>query len=75
MWIIKNLNPNHHNSFKQPPYLFRMEEDKLKMAIISGASHALKYKQENPNSSTDEIIRRITKEANSIIDKLDTDTA
>jgi len=52
-----------------------MEEDKLKMAIISGASHALKYRQENPRSSAEEIIQRITKEADSIIEKLDTDTA
>jgi len=49
------------------------EKNKIKMAIISGASHALKYKQESPNSTAEEIIRRINRESNSIIEKLDSE--
>jgi hypothetical protein len=47
------------------------ETKRLKMAIISGASHALKYKAQNPYSSDDDIIRQINKEIHSIVEKID----
>ncbi len=47
------------------------ESKKLKMAIISGASHALKYKQENWKATDEEIIRKISKEIKEILDKID----
>lgn len=43
---------------------------KIKMALISGAAHALKYKQENPRASDAEIIKRISNEARVILDKI-----
>lgn len=44
---------------------------KLKMAIISGASHALKFKQKNPNANDEEIIQKVSRESNDILDKID----
>jgi len=49
-----------------------MEEDKrLKMAIISGAAHALTFKEENPRASEEEVIRHVTKEVRNILEKID----
>ena len=42
----------------------------LKMAIISGASHALKYKRDNYNSSDEEVLQRVNREADEILAKL-----
>lgn len=44
---------------------------KLKMAVISGASHALDYKDNNPRATEQEIIRYITSMANQIISKIE----
>ena len=46
---------------------------KLKMALISGASHALKYKRENPYASEDEIIQHVNRESNVIVNKIDSE--
>jgi len=46
---------------------------KLKMAIISGASHALKFKRENPHANEDEIIQHVNRESNNIVNKLDSE--
>lgn len=47
------------------------EKNKLKMILISGAAHALKYMKENPKSTEQEVIRYITKEAENILKKID----
>lgn len=47
------------------------ENKKLKMAIISGAAHALNYKKENPRASEEEVIRHVAKEAGKILEKID----
>ena len=47
------------------------EEKRLKMAVISGASHAIRYREENPRATEQEVIQHITKEAQNIIDKID----
>jgi len=53
-------------------YVTIMEEDKrLKMAIISGAAHALTFKEENPKASEEEVIRHVTKEVRNILEKID----
>ncbi len=44
-----------------------MVNQKLKMAVISGASHALKYKEKNPRAGDSEIIQHITREVDSIL--------
>ncbi len=43
----------------------------LKMAIISGASHALKYKKQNSSSTDEEVLQQVNREANEILAKLD----
>lgn len=46
------------------------EKKKLKMALIVGASHALKFKIENPHASDADIIQQVSKESNDILSKL-----
>jgi len=43
------------------------------LALVSGASHALKYKRENRNASDDDAIQHITREAEEILKKLDSE--
>lgn len=45
--------------------------DKLKIAIVSGATHALKYKEQNPNASDSEVLKHITNNAPEILKKMD----
>lgn len=45
----------------------------LKMALISGASHALKYKRSNYHASDDEVLQYINREAEEILAKLDSE--
>ena len=54
-------------------YLIKiMEEDKrLKMAVISGAAHAMQYKEKNPRSTEDQVIQHVTKEVEKILEKID----
>lgn len=47
------------------------EKKMLKMAIIAGASHALKFKRDQRYSTDDEAIQHVTKNANDILSKLD----
>lgn len=44
-----------------------MVSDKLKLAVISGASHALKFKNENPYASDEDALRHVTREAEMIL--------
>lgn len=49
-----------------------MEEKKrMKMAIIAGASHALKFKEKNSEASEETILQHITKEAGKILENID----
>ena len=49
-----------------------MDEDKrLKMAVIAGASHALTFRKSNPRSSDEEAIQHVTREIESILEKID----
>ena len=50
-----------------------MEQDKkrLKMAIISGASHAIRFKEKSPRASEDEVIRHVTMEVDKILENID----
>lgn len=48
-----------------------MEDKRTKMAIIAGASHALKYKDRNPNASEAEVLRVVNSEMDSILEKID----
>lgn len=49
-----------------------MESKKrMKMAIIAGASHAVRFKEKNPGASEEQVIQHITKEAENILSKID----
>jgi len=45
-------------------------EKKMKMAVISGASHALRYKQEKKELTDEEVIQKVTREIEVIIEKI-----
>lgn len=48
------------------------EEDyKLKMAVISGASEAARFKAENPYATDEEVIKYITDNAEKILSEID----
>ncbi len=49
------------------------DEQILKMAVIAGASHALKCKRESKYSTDEEIIQKVTKAAKDIISKIDSE--
>ena len=46
-------------------------ENKVKMGVISGASLALKMKQESPNTTDSEILQEISYSMEEILDKID----
>lgn len=46
------------------------EQKKLKLAIVSGASHALSYKRDHPRASDEDAIQHVTREANVILKKV-----
>jgi len=47
------------------------ENYKLKMAVISGASKALKLKAENPKSTDEKIMQKITDQIKQILAEID----
>lgn len=48
-------------------------EKMLKMAIVSGAAHALEYKRANPRASDEDAIQHVTRESDAIVNKLDSE--
>jgi hypothetical protein len=49
------------------------EEHFIKLVLISGASHALAFKRNNPRASDDEAIKHVTSESDEILKKIDRD--
>ena len=47
------------------------EQKRLKMAVIAGASHALKFKEKNWKASEDEVIRHVSERVEEILEKID----
>ncbi len=47
------------------------EKKKLKLAVISGASHAIRFKEHNPKATEDDVIKHVAKKANEIVSKID----
>ena len=47
------------------------ENKRLKMAIIAGASHAIKFKEMNPRSSEADVIKKVTNDIDKILEKID----
>ena len=48
-----------------------IEKEKLKMAIIAGASHAARYMARNPRANESEVVKEVTKQTDTILDKID----
>jgi hypothetical protein len=48
-----------------------VEDFLLKMAVIAGASKALKIKVQNPRWSDEKVIQKINRETKSIIESID----
>ncbi len=49
------------------------EKKKLKMAIIAGASEAMKYKNEHPSATTEEVIRHVSSQSSEVVSKINTE--
>ncbi|MBS3085409.1 hypothetical protein J4225_01860 [Candidatus Pacearchaeota archaeon] len=49
----------------------REDKNRMKMGIISGASHATKYKEKNPKATEEEVIRYVTREVEKILKEID----
>ena len=47
------------------------EEKRIKLAVVAGASEALKYKEKNPRATEQEIIQNLTNRMSEIVRKLD----
>ncbi|MFH1425794.1 MAG: hypothetical protein ABIG28_03665 [archaeon] len=44
---------------------------KLKMAAISGASHAIRFREKNPRTTEGEVIKHVTEKIEEIISEID----
>ncbi len=47
------------------------EEKRLHMAIIAGAAKAIRYKEENPRASEQEIVQHVADNSKEILEKID----
>jgi hypothetical protein len=48
-------------------------KEELKIALVAGASHALKYKNLNPKSSDEEAIQHVSRQSDEILSHLQTE--
>lgn len=49
------------------------ETERVKMAAISGASHALQFKRINPNASDEEVMQFVASSVEKILEKIDSE--
>ena len=49
----------------------KINEEMMKRAVISGASHALRFKAQHPSYSEEDVLKQIVRELREIIDKID----
>ena len=47
------------------------ERENIKMAVISGASHALKFRERHPRATNEEAIRHVTEKMDEILKKIE----
>ena len=47
------------------------DDNKMRVAVIAGASEALKYKEKNPKAMDFEILQHITRNARIIVGNID----
>ncbi len=68
------LNKFYNNPFKPFIFYFVMnKENKLKMAVIAGATAAVKYASNHKLASSEEIIKSVTLDMDKILNNIDTD--
>lgn len=48
-----------------------IDENRIKMAVIAGASHAVAYLKKNRYANEDEVIRHVSENAADILNKID----
>jgi hypothetical protein len=77
LWSLTHLKYSilsfrSNNAFKLILSDNNMSEKRVKMALIAGASQALEYKRRNPKASDEEAIQHVSRQADKIADKLDT---
>ena len=48
-----------------------IDENRIKMAVIAGASHAVAYMKKNRYADEDEVIRHVSENAPEILAKID----
>lgn len=46
-------------------------ERRIRMAIIAGASRALKFRNQKPHSTEDEVLRHVTSNLSEILENID----
>lgn len=47
-----------------------VNEEMIKRAVISGAAHALKFKEKNPSKSDSEVLREVVRDLGAIISEI-----
>jgi hypothetical protein len=45
--------------------------DSIKMAIVAGASYAMKYKEQNPHASESEVMSHVTQNISKILSDIE----
>jgi hypothetical protein len=67
------MQQSNHNKFFKWVYskAWMATENKVKMGVISGASLALKLKQEKPHSTDAQILQEISYDMSEILEKID----
>ncbi len=50
-----------------------MGDYRLKIAVVAGASHAMKYKEKNPRAQTQEVIKHVTESVEEILSKMESE--
>jgi hypothetical protein len=63
---------NHNKVFKLSPLVTKMDDNKrVKMGIIAGASHALKFLKENKRATHEDAIEHVSDISDEIVEKID----
>ena len=74
MKVINKIYTLEISNFYKPLLLMinmAKERDNIKMAVISGASHALKFRDKNPRATNEEAIRHVSENMGEILAKIE----
>ena len=73
-FTLKSSSTVKSSNFYKPLLLnINMIKDRenIKMAVISGASHALKFRDRHPKATNEEAIRHVTEKMDEILEKIE----